>query len=69
MPCKSSKNNKNCRLDWANLMINFPFTDYITFSDKFSFWLFDNDLKEWFHSPLLSIYNHSEKIQVCAGIS
>ena len=29
-----SKNDKNCRIDWANSMINFPFTDYIIFSDE-----------------------------------
>ena len=48
-------------LDWANLMINFPFKDYIIFSDEF-FWLFDNVSKGWFHlacAHLLSIDNNS----------
>ena len=31
---KLSKNDKKCRVDWANLMINFPLTDDIIFSDE-----------------------------------
>ena len=53
---KSSKNDKNCRVDWANLMINFPFTDYIIFSDECSVWLFDNDSKGGFIQLALILY-------------
>ena len=60
----------NCRLDWENLIINFPFTYYIIFSEECYFAF--NDSKGWFHSAyahLLSIDNHSGKTHVYAGIS